>query len=89
MDRKAAFEEMLSKVAEGKRDEAYAKLAAVETRAEKLAIFESYGVKAEDVFAEGWADEARELTNEELEAVAGGGGFWEDTWNSRDCNCEP
>ena len=88
MDRKAAFEEMLSKVAEGKRDEAYAKLAAVETRAEKLAIFESYGVKAEDEFAEGWADEARELTDEELEAVAGGG-FWEDTWNSRDCNCEP
>ena len=28
------------------------------------------------------------FTDEELEAVAGGG-FWEDTWNSRDCNCEP
>ena len=89
MDRKTAFEEMLSRVDEDKRDEAYARLAAAETRAEKLAIFEDYGVKVEDVFAEGWASEAHELTEEELESVAGGAGFWEETWNSRDCNCEP
>lgn len=88
MDRKTAFEEMLSRVDEDKRDEAYAKLAAAKTRDEKFAIFESYGVTVKDVFGQGWAEEGRELTNEELEEVAGGG-FWEETWNSRDCNCEP
>lgn len=91
MDRKEVFEELLGRVPEDKRDEAYDKLAAVETRAEKLDILESYGVKPEEVFAEGWADEARELSDEELDQVAGGegDGFWMDTLKSRDCNCEP
>ncbi len=40
------------------------KLAAVETRAEKIAIFEEYGVKVADVFGESW--EAHELTDDSL-----------------------
>lgn len=88
MDRRAAFEEMLAKVDPDKRDEAYAKLAAVETRAEKLAIFESYGVRPSEVFSDGWEGQAHELSDEELDQVAGGFD-WEETWHSRDCNCEP
>lgn len=84
LDRKEAFEQLLAQVDPEKRDEAYAKLAAAETRAEKIAIFESYGVNAD----EGWDKDARELTDEELEAFSGGVD-WEEIWRSRDCNCEP
>ena len=77
MDGKKAFEEMLARVDADKRDEAYAKLAAVETRAEKLAIFEDYGVKVDEVFGEGWEAKAHELSDEELDQMAGG-----DIWDA-------
>lgn len=86
MDRKDLFEQMINRVDEDRRQEAYDRLAAVETRVEKIAIMAEYGVdisSPEVVFDEGWEEEGRDLTDEELEQVAGGFN-WE-----RDCNCEP
>ena len=86
MDTKLILEDLLQRIDEDKRDEAYAKLAAVETRAEKLAIFAEYGVMIpdeDDELPEGWEETARELTDEQLEQVSGGLDW------QRDCNCEP
>lgn len=86
MDRKDLFEQMLERVEEDRRQEAYDRLAAVETRAEKIAIMADYGVdlsSPEVVFGEGWEDDARDLTDEEVAQVVGGFN-WE-----VECNCEP
>lgn len=88
MDKKEAFEKLLAKVDPEKRDEAYAKLAAVKTRAEKLDIFESYGVKAGDSLDDIIGETERELTDEELSQVAGGVD-WAEILRSGECNCEP
>ena len=86
MERKELFEQMLERVDEDRRQEAYDRLAAVETRAEKVAIMADYGVdlsSPEVVFGEGWEEDSRELTDDELKQVAGGFDW------SRNCNCEP
>lgn len=87
MDRKEAFDVVLSRLPEVKREEAVARLREVETRAEKLEILKDYGTEInspEDVLGDDWDADGVELTDEQLEAVAGGDQTWE-----RDCNCEP
>lgn len=88
MDRKGAFDVVLNRVDESKREEVLDKLREVESRAEKLAILAEYGIEIsspEDVLGDDWDDEAVELSDEDLENVAGGDSMkWE-----RDCNCEP
>ncbi len=89
MDRKDAFDIVLNKVDESKREEVVDKLREVETRAEKLAILAEYGIQInspQDILGDDWEDGAIELTDEELENVAGGSSYSD--W-SFECNCEP
>jgi hypothetical protein len=87
MDRKEAFDIVIAKLDEDKREEVVDKLREVDTRVEKLAILESYGISIkgpEDILGEDWEDECVELTDEDLDNVAGGIDSW-----SVEGNCEP
>lgn len=88
MDRKKAFDVVLSRLDESKREEVIEKLREVETRAEKLAVLAEYGIQIntpEDILGDDWDNQAIELSDEDLKDVAGGSDF---TW-SADCQCEP
>ncbi len=88
MDRKEAFDVVLSRLPEDKREEAVARLREVETRAEKLVILKDYGIEInspEDLLGDDWDADGVDLTDDQLKSVAGG---VEMTWE-RDCNCEP
>ena len=88
MDRKEAFDIVLARVDEDKREEVIAKLRDVETRAEKIAILADYGIalnSPEDVLGDDWEADGVDLSDDQLEQVVGGSSMnWE-----RDCNCEP
>ena len=89
MDRKEAFDIVLARIDEAKREEVVDKLREVETRAEKLAILAEYGIEINtpgDILGDDWDDEAIELTDEQLKDVAGGSDDFK--WE-RDCQCEP
>lgn len=88
MDRKELFDIVINKVDESKREEVINRLRAVETRAEKLAILTEYDIEINsisDILGDDWDNEGIELSDEDLQNVAGGS---EMTWQ-RDCNCEP
>ena len=90
MDRKEAFDIVIAKLDEDKREEVIEKLREVDTRAEKVDILKSYGISIngpEDILGDDWLTESVELDVEDLDSITGGEAA-EFTW-TRECQCEP